>query len=108
MDIDEPSSPPHLHSSLPPSSAPDPPLSSNGRPPRRVADALAIGDDDPADASQDANLTTKKRKRTKGIGAGVPLVKDAVGESVSENFETFLKTSVQLQSKYCLLMIHDV
>jgi DNA replication licensing factor MCM6 len=92
MDIDGFSSPPALRSSLPPSSAPDPTLSSHGRSPPRVADALAIGEDGEDDSNED--LTGRKRRKARGQVGDVPLVKDAVGESVAESFETFLKTFV--------------
>ncbi|GJE84311.1 DNA replication licensing factor Mcm6 [Phanerochaete sordida] len=97
MDLDGPSSsPPARHTSLPPSSAPQD--SSNGhstpRRPRPVADALAFGDEDGDDVPQDE--TAARRRRAPGgrqaLTQDVPLVKDAVGESVRESFENFLKT----------------
>ncbi|PSR93780.1 hypothetical protein PHLCEN_2v4675 [Hermanssonia centrifuga] len=98
MDVDGmSSSPPLRHTSLPPSSAPQPSASSNNRStPRRsrpVTDALALGDDDPEDveAEEGAASRRKARPRTQA-GVDIPLVKDAVGESVRESFETFLKT----------------
>jgi DNA replication licensing factor MCM6 len=53
---------------------------------------LDIGDDD-EDAHVDDGSAARRRKRVKGqIVTDVPMVKDAVGESVAESFETFLKT----------------
>jgi DNA replication licensing factor MCM6 len=93
MDIDGLSSPPPPRSSLPPSSAPVPTPPTHGGLPRRVADALAIGDEDDEDSSEDP--TGRKRRKARGPIGDVPLVKDAVGESVAESFESFLKTFVQ-------------
>lgn len=103
MEIDGPSSsPPARHTSLPPSSAPQ--ASPNGRTiPRRsrpVADALAFGDEDGDDIPQDE--TAPRRTRALGgrqaLTQDIPLVKDAVGESVRESFENFLKTCASLSS----------
>ena len=108
MDVDGPSSsPPLRHTSLPPSSAPQ--GSSNGhstpRRPRPVADALAFGDEDADDIPQDE--AAPRRRRAPGgrqaLTQDVPLVKDAVGESVRESFENFLKTCVCLLSYLVLL-----
>ncbi|PCH40837.1 mis5 protein [Wolfiporia cocos MD-104 SS10] len=98
MDVDGiPSSPPLRQSSLPPSSAPVASQSSNARPtPRRnrpTADALNFGDDGPEDAARGGENGTRRRRRPRGdLNADVPIVKDAVGESVQESFETFLRT----------------
>jgi len=92
MDSDGPSSPIAMPSSLPPSSAPDPlPLANDGTPRRPIADALAMGD---IEAEEDNNEGTanRKRKRPPQVNGDVPIVKDAVGESVADSFETFLKT----------------
>jgi DNA replication licensing factor MCM6 len=92
MDSDGPSSPIAMPSSLPPSSAPDPlPLTNDGTPRRPIADALAMGD---IEAEEDNNEGTanRKRKRPRQVNGDVPIVKDAVGESVADSFETFLKT----------------
>jgi DNA replication licensing factor MCM6 len=96
MDFDEPSSPAALRSSLPPSSAPNPTQTTNGRSPRRpAADALTFGDDEADEDNGDEDAKSRKRKRAKGqVNADVPLVKDAVGESVRESFETFMRTCV--------------
>ncbi|KAF5387920.1 hypothetical protein D9615_000640 [Tricholomella constricta] len=93
MDFDGMSSPLAMPSSLPPSSAPDPSQSLDGRSSRRpIADALTLGDDEAAeDAGEESVARKRRRPRTQGNGE-VPLVKDAVGESVAESFETFLKT----------------
>ena len=101
MDIDGPSSsPPLRHTSLPPSSGPQPgraTSSRNGTPtrPRPAADALAFGDEDGDDGTQDtAEPRRRARMRQSQMNADVPVVKDAVGESVRESFEVFLKTYV--------------
>ncbi|KIM58761.1 hypothetical protein SCLCIDRAFT_1218308 [Scleroderma citrinum Foug A] len=97
MDMDGLSSPPAPRSSLPPSSAPDPTLSSNGTPrsaQRRPApDALAFGGDE-EQGTQDADEQggRRRRKARNQPNGEVPMVRDAVGESVCESFETFLKT----------------
>ncbi|KAK0206924.1 MCM2/3/5 family-domain-containing protein [Desarmillaria ectypa] len=94
----------HRQSSLPPSSAHEPPFedantrgSRSGTPaaggtPRRP-DALDL-DDDGGNEEDDGNAAgSKRRKRINGDARrDVPLVRDAVGESVAESFETFLKT----------------
>ncbi|TFK43789.1 MCM2/3/5 family-domain-containing protein [Crucibulum laeve] len=87
------SSPHARFSSLPPSSAPGPPPSNaNGIPRRPPTDALTLGDDEAEqDNEEDAGGRRRRRPRTQG-NENVPLVKDAVGESVAESFETFLRT----------------
>jgi DNA replication licensing factor MCM6 len=91
------SSPPAPRSSLPPSSVPIPSNLTNGSSPRRqrqpaINGALALGDDDD-ESREDDGTSARRRKRFRGqIVNDVPLVKDAVGESVAESFETFLKT----------------
>lgn len=117
MDVDGPSSSPALrHTSLPPSSAPQ--ASSNGHTPRRarpVADALAFDDED--DDMQEEDTSQRRRGRPRNtqttINVDVPLVKDAVGESVRESFETFLKTFVlllihQCETNHCLRYTEDI
>ncbi|KAF8165596.1 MCM2/3/5 family-domain-containing protein [Crassisporium funariophilum] len=80
-----------MPSSLPPSSAPDPTPSTNNRTPRRpIADALAMGGDEAEEDNGDPEF--RKRRRPRQTNGDVPMVKDAVGESVAESFETFLKT----------------
>ncbi|KAH9938006.1 MCM-domain-containing protein [Fomitopsis serialis] len=96
MDVDGvSSSPPLRHSSLPPSSAPPGSQSSNGRltPQRRTpqrnrapVDALNLGDDEAEDVDE-----TRDARHNQQDG-DVPIVKDAVGESVQESFESFLRT----------------
>ncbi|KAH9947165.1 MCM-domain-containing protein [Amylocystis lapponica] len=99
MDVDGiSSSPPLRHTSLPPSGAPAPSQSSNGRgsTPRRrrqTADALALGDDEADEAAPNDGASARRRRKARGqIESDVPVVKDAVGESVQESFETFLRT----------------
>ncbi|KAI3616575.1 dna replication licensing factor mcm6 [Moniliophthora roreri] len=95
------SSPPALNSSLPPSSAPDAldlrsengnaTSNRSGTPRRPTADALTLGDEDMADSQQTAN--SRRRRRAKGqMNGDVPLVRDPIGESVTETFENFLKS----------------
>lgn len=87
--MDLSSSPPALYSELPPSSAPDPTPTANGPPRQQIADALTI---DPDADSNEPEATNKRRKRPRQLNGEVPMVKDAVGESVAESFESFLKT----------------
>ncbi|KAJ7129333.1 MCM2/3/5 family-domain-containing protein [Mycena epipterygia] len=61
--------------------------------PRAPANALAL-DDDEGEAEED-EAGGRKRRRPRTQGTDVPLVKDAVGESVVEAFERFLKTFTQ-------------
>lgn len=102
MDIEGLSSPPAPVSSLPPSSAPFP--STNGRGSlrsnprtspaagrRQPADALAFGDDEAEEQEGDESAARKRRRARGQMNGDVPLVKDAVGESVAESFEAFLK-----------------
>ncbi|KAF7302952.1 DNA helicase [Mycena kentingensis (nom. inval.)] len=77
------SSPPSR--SLPPSSIPNPTPSSN-RP--SAANALAMEEDEPEGQDGDAG-GSKRRRQTRTQPTDVPLVKDAVGESVTESFEKF-------------------
>lgn len=101
MDVDPSSSPPMRHTSLPPSSGPMPSLPSNSdsTPPRRTptrsaGNALSLGDDDVADTANGDGPARRRRKPKANaqINVDVPIVRDAVGESVRENFEAFLKT----------------
>lgn len=98
MDFDPPSSPRQMPiSSLPPSSAPALTATPEGATPRHqqpVTDALAMEPDEPEEAEEDAG--GKRRRRPRQTQGDVPMVKDAVGESVAESFETFLKTYVHL------------
>ena len=112
MDIDGPSSPLQRQSSLPPSSAPQPslgastagvrtPSRANGHDSRMAngnanpVDALALDDINP-DVAGDAELeNTQRRRRARvrgNIEGNVPLVRDALGEQITDSFETFLKT----------------
>lgn len=73
-------------------------LSNGGSSPRRQprtapAGALELGDEADDEATENNGAAARKRKRVRGqMVNDVPLVKDAVGESVAESFETFLKT----------------
>ena len=90
MDSDGLSSPPpEMYSELPPSSAPDPTPTANATPRRQIADALTI---DAAAESNEPEGASRRRRRPRQVNGEVPMVKDAVGESVAESFETFLKT----------------
>ncbi|KAH9482511.1 DNA replication licensing factor mcm6 [Psilocybe cubensis] len=92
MDSDAPSSPSAMPSSLPPSSAPDLVPSADGGSPRRpIADALAMRIDE-AEEDNEEGAQGRRRKRPRQMNGDVPMVKDAVGESLAESFETFLKT----------------
>ncbi|OCH88332.1 MCM-domain-containing protein [Obba rivulosa] len=92
------SSPPLRHTSLPPSSAPFPSQSSSGqRTPRRerqTANALSFGDEEAGEAREDDDPNVRRRRKARGsqLNVDIPIVKDAVGESVQESFETFLRT----------------
>ncbi|KAH0840264.1 MCM2/3/5 family-domain-containing protein [Lanmaoa asiatica] len=96
MDFGGLSSPPAPRSSLPPSSAPNPTASSNGTPRsvrRPAADALAFGNSEAEEAQGGDETGARPRRRPRNQpGGDVPMVRDAVGESVCESFETFLKT----------------
>lgn len=59
--------------------------------PRAPTNALAL-DDDEGEAEEEDEAGGRKRRRPRTQGTDVPLVKDAVGESVVEAFEKFLKT----------------
>lgn len=97
------SSPPLPRSSLPPSSAQQNSLSPNVQSSTRQAtrrtttDALSFGDEG-NDAREDVTETSSRRRRRpraeqqQQLNGDVPIVKDAVGESVAEAFEAFLKT----------------
>ena len=92
MDSDAPSSPIALPSSLPPSSAPDATPFANGSPRHRpIADALALDNDEAEEDNEEVPTRAGRRKRARQDG-DIPMVKDAVGESVAASFETFLKT----------------
>lgn len=99
MDFDGLSSPPAMDSPLPPSSAPDPSQPVNGRTPRRsTADALTLGDEEAGEEGGEQGGGARKRRKPRAqVNGDVPLVKDAVGESVAESFETFLKTCVAVR-----------
>ncbi|THH05787.1 hypothetical protein EW145_g4546 [Phellinidium pouzarii] len=106
MDIDGPSSPP-LRSSLPPSSAlaPTNTASSNGtRTPRVKAgrngnvnangvDALALdGLQQDIDIEGEEVALPQRRGRKARVEGDVPLVRDALGEQITQSFQNFLET----------------
>ncbi|KAJ6583774.1 mis5 protein [Mycena sp. CBHHK59/15] len=79
---------------LPSGSIPNPTPSTPSRSVQRpVANALALDDEAQPEADEEDEAGGRKRRRPRTQGnVDVPLVKDAVGESVAETFETFLKT----------------
>jgi hypothetical protein len=88
------SSPAAFPSSLPPSSAPNG-TNSQGTPRRQArpaADALAIDDASDGPRGEDSQASRRRPRIGRGMNGDVPVVHDAVGESVVEVFETFLKT----------------
>ncbi|KAI9513229.1 MCM-domain-containing protein [Russula earlei] len=93
------SSPPLPRSSLPPSSAPQHSQSPNAQSSsrqatRRTTDALSFGDEanDVREDATEASSRRRRRPRAEQLNGDIPIVKDAVGESVAEAFETFLKS----------------
>ena len=58
---------------------------------RRTTDALTL-DDVPSEAP--GTVKAKRKKRLRIQNSDIPLVKDAVGESVADTFENFLRTCV--------------
>ena len=105
MSYDAPSSPPALRSSLPPSSAPNPTLTTslNGATPRRQNGRLPSSDapvpNNVDNTEEDGNEQMARRKRGRARGqmdGDVPLVRDTLGEQITESFQTFLETYVQL------------
>ena len=99
MNTAQMSSPPLPRSSLPPSSAPQNSQSPSARSStrqatRRTRDALSFGDEtnDAREDVTEASSRRKRRPRTEQLNGDVSIVKDAVGESVAEAFEAFLKT----------------
>jgi DNA replication licensing factor MCM6 len=92
-------SPPLPRPSLPPSSAPQDSQSPSARSStrqatRRTRDALSFGDEtnDAREDVTEASSRRKRRPRIEQLNGDVSIVKDAVGESVAEAFEAFLKT----------------
>lgn len=93
MDFDGLSSspPPATYSELPPSNVPEPAPQTNSTTARRpLTDALTMTVDTAEEGNEPGG--TNRRKRPRQMNGDVPMVKDAVGESVVESFETFLKT----------------
>lgn len=59
--------------------------------PRRPG-ALDLDDDGGNDNEGSVAGTQRRKKRANGAERDIPVVRDAVGESVTESFETFLRT----------------
>ena len=94
MDFDGLSSPPPMRSSLPPSSAPIPSQSvHSGSPSQHSRQSVRGAEAEEDDERGDAQRQSRRPRVTQNNGE-VPVVKDAVGESVADSFETFLKTCV--------------
>lgn len=92
MNSDQLSSPPPFELSLPLSALSEPdPQPRTQILPRRTTDALTL-DDVPSEAP--GTVKAKRKKRPKIQDSDIPLVKDAVGESVADTFENFLRTYV--------------
>ena len=92
MNSDQLSSPPPFELSLPlsaPSESVSLPRTQTLQ--RRTTDALTL-DDVPSEAP--GTVKAKRKKRPKIQNSDIPLVKDAVGESVADTFENFLRTCV--------------
>lgn len=85
------SSPAGLPSSSIPNPTPSSPTGSR-QPQRPATNALSLEDDEPEAEEEEGAAGGRKRRRPRTQGTDVPLVKDAVGESVVEDFEKFLKT----------------
>lgn len=69
---------------------------------------MDLGDDDD-EAHADDGSAARRRKRVKGqIVTDVPMVKDAVGESVAESFETFLKKLTLPTSRFEDLRLNQI
>ncbi|KAF9528016.1 MCM2/3/5 family-domain-containing protein [Crepidotus variabilis] len=86
------SSPPQApFSELPPSSLPDP-TPSNASPRRPLADALTMTAGVDEEGTESQGTAAKKKRKPRMANGNIPMVTDAVGESVAESFETFLKT----------------
>ncbi|KAG2013352.1 ATP dependent DNA helicase [Coprinopsis cinerea AmutBmut pab1-1] len=86
----EPSSPAAPQFSLPPSSEP---AHEEPTVPRRTGDALTLDEAEAQDADDTQDGSQRKRRRPRAqANADVPLVKDAIGESLAESFESFLRT----------------
>lgn len=103
----EPSSPPLPPSDFPPSSGPDPfePTPRSGSAPRRpLTNALTLDDDAEEDDGAQTTGPGRKRPRQRTQANGdVPLVKDAVGETLGESFESFLRSCVGPLSRRAFL-----
>ncbi|KAJ6485132.1 MCM2/3/5 family-domain-containing protein [Mycena vitilis] len=75
-----------------PNATPSSPTRNRSAAPRPAPNALSLEDDEPQAQEEDEAAGGRKRRRPRTQGADVPLVKDAVGESVVEAFEKFVKT----------------
>lgn len=93
MDFDGFSSPLGMPSPLPPSDAPDAPTPDDSTPHRTAVNPLSL--EEAEQQNEEAAGANRRRRRPRTQPGGeVPLVRDVVGESVAESFETFLKTYV--------------
>lgn len=116
MSYDGPSSPLALRSSLPPSSAPNPSQNANlnGATPKRPngrlppSDAPAPPGTDEAQEDRPEDNSRRRRGRGRGqINGDVPLVRDTLGEQITESFQTFLETLVHrvyIMKNSCLII----
>ena len=89
----DPSSPTAPAPTLPPSSDPGG-YDAEAALPRRTGDALTLDEADAQevdDTQEGASARKRRRPRTQATG-DVPLVKDAIGESLADSFEAFLRT----------------
>ncbi|KAF8640097.1 hypothetical protein AX17_001335 [Amanita inopinata Kibby_2008] len=89
-DLDFPSSMP-ADLNLPPSSAIQDSTQETRKRTFGTTDALNL-DDDAEDTTNDTTTARNRRKPRTQTNSDIPLIRDAVGESVTESFETFLKT----------------
>ncbi|KAH9943221.1 MCM-domain-containing protein [Epithele typhae] len=97
--MDGTSSPPLRYTSLPPSSqqlgrSSPAPNGSRATPQRsrNQSDALGLPDDEAAEVDETGPSTRRRVRPRNQANGDVPIVKDAVGESVQEAFEAFLRT----------------
>lgn len=92
MNSDQLSSPPPFELSLPLNASSEPDLLPRTQTlQRRTTDALTLND---VPSELPGAVKAKRKKRPKIQNSDIPLVKDAVGESVADTFENFLRTCV--------------